>query len=533
MRSKLLYIPVALTILTFLAPNLLAQENWEGSAIVGRYGEFPPGGLYAASNAFPINSVIEVTNPDTGRTQRLIVAQRAENAGVLLVVSQSAAEELGAPRNATFRVQVEPVEMPPLTSVSPSQDLPFHPDPDINPRAAVGDPNASILAPGALGAAESELPDISAVEEPEVEDAEEEAPAAEPEDRPEEPEGEAVAPPEPTPPSITEEPEAEEPVAEAEPEPEGPGEEELFPSAPEDELYADLATPERPEEEPLITELPIAPVEEATELEEGSLGPQFPNPVELSVTLPQPPDVEAPEATEPAPSRPEAGDPEGPLAMATPGEVTGPDMSEELPGPAERPDGPVTRIPLRITDEPKPERPEEDRIPRPSGEPGEEIVSLEPAEFRPPKPPEGEEEAEPAPEERREGVAEEPRIAEAPEPSEEEAPPEPERRPTEEPEEEAPPAVVREPEASPEELPLSETLPRDGYYLQVGAFRDAEGARAAADRLGEEFPVKVVPSAGEIYRVFVGPLEEDERGAVLYLVRARGYRDAFLRSSDG
>ena len=568
MRSRLRHIAVILAIFFLLVPSLVAQESWEGSAIVGRYGEFPPGGLYAASNAFPLNSVIEVTNPDTGRTQRLIVAQRADNAGVLLVVSQSAAEELGASRSATFRVQVEPVEMPPLTSVPPSQDLPFHPDPDINPRAAVGNPNAALLAPGVPGgpaeaapAEEEEPAEEVPTEEPalaetpdaeaEPEAAPEEAPVderiepeaiVEAEEAPEEPappeEPEPEPEPEPTPPSITVLPEAEEPVAEAapetEPEAEGPGEKELFPPAPESDLYAALATPERPEEEPVVTELPIAPVEEAMEVEAGTLGPQFPNPVELSVTLPQPPGVETPEAADLAPPRPESGAPEGPLAMATPGEVTGPDMSEELPGPAERPEGPVTEIPLRIADEPEPMKPEEEApVARPTGEPGEEIVSLEPAEFRPPEPPEPEEEEELTPESRPESAPEEPRVTEAPEPPEEEVPRAAEAPPAGEPAEEAPPAVAREPETAPEELPLSPTLPGDGYYLQVGAFRDPEGARAAVNRLGEDFPVKVVPSDGDMYRVFVGPLEEDERGAVLYLVRARGYRDAFLRSSDG
>lgn len=567
MRSRLGHIAVILAVVFLLAPALSAQQSWEGSALVGRYGEFPPGGLYAASNAFPLNTVIEVTNPDTGRTQRLIVAQRAENTGVLLVVSQTAAEELGVSRSATFRVQVEPVEMPPLTSVSPSEDLPFHPDPDINPRAALGNPNAPLLSPG-VPVAPSEAPsEEQTAEEPTTEAAPEvaaEEPAEEPaepvepeaiveaEEAPEEPaeEPEAVAEaeqppterapaeepeaeaapqpeavPEPTPPSITAVPEDEEP--------EGPGEKDLFPPAPEAELYAALATPERPEEEPMVTELPIAPVEEALEVEAESLGPQFPNPVELSVTLPQPPGVETPEAADIAPPRPEPGEPGGRLAIATPGEISGPDMSEELPRPVERPEGPVTEIPLRIVDKPEPVRPEEERIPRPVGEPGEEVVTLEPAEFQPPEPPEPEEEEALSPGRRPASVPEEPRVTEAPEPPAEavtEAPrEEPEETPTE-----AAPSIAREPETTPEkELPMAASLPGDGYYLQVGAFRDPAGAQAAVSRLEGDFPVRVVPTDGEIYRVFVGPLEEDERGAVLYLVRARGYRDAFLRSSDG
>lgn len=560
MRSKLIQLPITVAFLLLLLPAVWAQESWEGSAIVGRYGEFPPGGLYAASNAFPLNSVIEVTNPDTGRTQRLIVAQRAANPGVLLVVSQTAAEELGVSRSATFRVQVEPVEMPPLTSVPPSEDLPFHPDPDINPRAAVGDPNAALLQPGVPGMPEAAAEEAP-TEEPEVAEAppeEPEVPAEEPPEEPVEPEAivEAEEAPEeapsdapepspepipapgttPGPPSITvlpeaepepEEPESEEPeeapaVAEA---PEGPGEKDLFPPAPDEELYAALATPVRPEEEDLVTELPLAPVDEAAEVEADSLGPQFPNPVELIVTLPEPPEVETPEATDLAPPRPEERAPAGELAMASPGEAGGPDMSEELAERPERPEGAVTEIPLRIVEEIEPPKAEEERITRPARKPGEEIVSLEPAEFRPPEP-EDEEALTPA--DRPETQPEEPRVTEAPEPPREEAPSE--RRPTPA---ERPGAVAAESEAAAkEDLPLTSRLSEEGYYLQVGAFSDPQGAQAAVSRLGADFPVKVVPSDGDIYRVFVGPLKEDERGAVLYLVRARGYRDAFLRSSS-
>lgn len=584
MRSKLILLPIIVALLVFPVSAVWAQQGWEGSAIVGRYGEFPPGGLYAASNAFPLNSIIEVTNPDTGRTQRLIVAQRAENPGVLLVVSQTAAEELGVSRSATFRVQVEPVEMPPLTSVPPSEDLPFHPDPDINPRAAVGDPNAALLQPGVPGVPEaaaeaaeapSEEPELaeSAAEEPEVAEAPPEGPEVRAEESTEEPEAiaEADEAPEeapadvpepdpetipapgvgPGPPSVTvlpeaepgpeketpggvEGPEVEEPeeapvIAE---EPEGPGEKDLFPPAPEDELYAALATPARPEEEAVVTELPMTLVDEAVEVEADTLGPQFPNPVELTVTLPEPPAVETPEATDLAPPRPEERAPTGELAMAAPGEAAGPDMSEELAERPDRPEGPVTEIPLRIVEAIEPPKAEEERITRPTREPGEEVVSLEPAEFRPPEPPEPEGEESLTPEERPEGQPEEPRLTEAPEPPGE-APAESRPMPAERPAGRTGVAAA-EPEASPDrgELPLTSRLSEEGYYLQVGAFSDPQGAQAAVTRLGADFPVKVVPSAGDIYRVYVGPLEEDERGAVLYLVRARGYRDAFLRSSS-
>ena len=135
--------------LTALLPAW-SQANWEGSAVVGRYGEFPPGGLYAASNTFPLNSMIDVTNVSTGETARLIVARELDDSGVFLLLSEAAASALGVATNASATVRATPVQLPGLTSVDPNQDLPFHPDPDVNPAASLGDPNRAIVMPRSL-----------------------------------------------------------------------------------------------------------------------------------------------------------------------------------------------------------------------------------------------------------------------------------------------------------------------------------------------------------------------------------------------
>lgn len=138
----------AILLLVTFIPLLHAQNNWEGTAVVGRYGEFPPGGLYVASNTFPLNSMVSVTNMQSGRTARLIVAKTVDDPGVFMLLSEAAAQELGVTSADTIGVRVEPVQLPGLTSVDPNKDLPFHPDPDVNPAASLGDPNASIIQPG-------------------------------------------------------------------------------------------------------------------------------------------------------------------------------------------------------------------------------------------------------------------------------------------------------------------------------------------------------------------------------------------------
>jgi hypothetical protein len=81
-------------------------------------------------------------------------------------------------------------------------------------------------------------------------------------------------------------------------------------------------------------------------------------------------------------------------------------------------------------------------------------------------------------------------------------------------------------------LPLVYTLQPEGYYLQVGAFTNPRSAKRVIDEVAPGYPLAVQPVDGadrQIYRVYVGPLEEDEKGMVLYWFRARGYRDAFIR----
>lgn len=165
-----LRIAIVVALIVGQAALLSAQSSWEGSAVVARYGEFPPGGLYAASNTFPLNSLVDVTNTATGRSARLIIANRLDDSGVFLLLSETAADELGVARGSSASVRAEPVQLPGLTAVEPNQDLPFHPDPDVNPAASLGDPNTPIINPAAARATQtaptpSAAPVIAAVEE--------------------------------------------------------------------------------------------------------------------------------------------------------------------------------------------------------------------------------------------------------------------------------------------------------------------------------------------------------------------------------
>jgi cell division protein FtsN len=101
-----------------------------------------------------------------------------------------------------------------------------------------------------------------------------------------------------------------------------------------------------------------------------------------------------------------------------------------------------------------------------------------------------------------------------------------------------PPVLVEETESAEwarSNLPLVGKLSSGAYYLQVGAFSSPRSAKGAIDVLDQDYPIAVVPvesAERTVYRLFVGPLNEDERGTMLYWFRARGYKDAFIRKGD-
>ncbi len=148
-------------------------------------------------------------------------------------------------------------------------------------------------------------------------------------------------------------------------------------------------------------------------------------------------------------------------------------------------------------------------------------LTLVPAEPRPPAyspAPEPVSEPEPEPEDR---IAAEPAAAPADVPA------------AQVPMETAPPVATAAPAASASpRIPDSEVLRKDAFYLQIGVYASREMAERIGSSLGTAYPLMLMPirsGARMVYRVLVGPFSEDEQGLILYQVRSRGYRDAFVR----
>ena len=85
---------------------------------------------------------------------------------------------------------------------------------------------------------------------------------------------------------------------------------------------------------------------------------------------------------------------------------------------------------------------------------------------------------------------------------------------------------------SPEAAPVAQLL-AEQYYLQIGVYSNEQVARSIAAELRASepnHPVLVRAVAGQqAFRILVGPIKGDERGAALFWIRAKGYPDAYAR----
>lgn len=124
-------------LLFFIGVMGFAQRTWEGTATVARYGEFPPSGMYGASNSFERNSIVDVENLSNGKRVRIIITGRVSDPTQFLIVSEQTAAELGIGKTEVARVRVSPVVTPGVDPSLLKPELPLSPDPDINPSARV------------------------------------------------------------------------------------------------------------------------------------------------------------------------------------------------------------------------------------------------------------------------------------------------------------------------------------------------------------------------------------------------------------
>ena len=94
MKTKFLLFAIAAVLF------LTAASVWEGAATGVSSGDLPGGGFCVATNSFPQNSIIDITNLENGKTVRVIVVSGLENSGLLATLSRSAADAIGIRGNS-------------------------------------------------------------------------------------------------------------------------------------------------------------------------------------------------------------------------------------------------------------------------------------------------------------------------------------------------------------------------------------------------------------------------------------------------
>ncbi len=565
LKAMKIYIKVIITVLLMtIGTSVSAGSVWDGSVSTARYGYLPQTGLYAASNAFPQNTLVTVTNPETGKSVDVTVLERLEDNNVFLALSADAADAVGITYGDLFYGQISEQNK---KSGADENDLPYNPDPDINPSAAsedyteltviqnyidneLGGTDSTILnKPGIDKPVEnipqSNLPDEAVAVEP----------AADITSSPDKPAAEPVAPEESVVPA--------ESISEKEdiPRIENMPMEDVYISTPKEELpVPDILE----NNEPSVSTPVVEQVEDIPVL----VGMDAFAPVLVTLSNPgtELPKIPVPDSDKPVVSllsvEPAENNQQPGIDVLPELPIIGiEDVKEETPtavtlmydvAPVEQEKAITPTLPQISEKEQAVDKPEVSSVdtPSPVNEGGPELAELEPAIVRPEKagsipenvevilepsearPPVVEEvvEVPPVPDTVHPEPVGEPELAEAAEP---EIAAETEIAEAAEPVKAV--ETIKEPvatEVDANSYNVTKALSKGSYYLQLGVYREEYSALALAGRLGSTYPVTVLVSEGSDfpkYKVMVGPLGADESGVVLYSFKSRGYPDAFLR----
>ncbi|MDR2447416.1 MAG: septal ring lytic transglycosylase RlpA family protein, partial [Treponema sp.] len=144
---KLVFKLVAIALFFLLAIGMLIGASiWEGTAAVAPDGVLPHTGYYAATNAFPRDTVVIVANLENGKTIQVAVAAALDNSSVLILLSREAADAIALSANYPGRVRLmEAID--PVTMLPPMENKISNGDPDYDPMARISSASPNSPAP--------------------------------------------------------------------------------------------------------------------------------------------------------------------------------------------------------------------------------------------------------------------------------------------------------------------------------------------------------------------------------------------------
>ena len=141
-----------IAILLAIVPVVGVWGVWEGNAGIAAVSEFPGSGLYAKSDMFPRNTIVEIENLETGNSVRAVITGSSGVAGLVAVLSPETASALNIRKGSVSRVRIRipvPVGETPAEGLIASGSGVSSRDPDVNPKEAVrtsrtGDPTVPL-----------------------------------------------------------------------------------------------------------------------------------------------------------------------------------------------------------------------------------------------------------------------------------------------------------------------------------------------------------------------------------------------------
>ncbi|MDR0476222.1 MAG: hypothetical protein LBH43_21470 [Treponema sp.] len=109
MKKTTVFLSICLAFLFFISASI-ESTIYEGSASVAGDGYLPESGLFAATDSFPVNTEIIITNLENERTVKVKVARGLDYPGLQAVLSRDAALTLGLNPKSIGRVSMSQAE---------------------------------------------------------------------------------------------------------------------------------------------------------------------------------------------------------------------------------------------------------------------------------------------------------------------------------------------------------------------------------------------------------------------------------------
>ena len=91
---------------------LVNASVWEGAAAVAEGKELPETGLSIATNSFPVNTVVDITNLNNGKTARVLTVSGLDRPGLLALLSKDAAGAIGIESSLPGRIRIKEPDVP-------------------------------------------------------------------------------------------------------------------------------------------------------------------------------------------------------------------------------------------------------------------------------------------------------------------------------------------------------------------------------------------------------------------------------------